>query len=383
MRILIIHPRMSVFGGGERVAVHSIVAALKSGDEVYLASEDFDVAAFEDFFACKGLFKNVYMLTYPSFRPLARRMVLYQRLLYHGWRLRGMLANSGAFDLILSTQDAAYVPSTKVPTIQYCYFPEYFVHLESNPYSLFWKMYYLPAIMLYRDRVRHIDCLLSTSNFTQGFVKEKWRRESTTLYPPCPIDLYKNLTGPKENLVITVGRVVPEKRMNLFLDIARQLPEVKFAVIGSVAQEQESYLQHLQDTAPMNVSFVMSPLRRATDMLARAKVYVHCARNEHFGITIVEAMAAGCVPVVNDSGGPREIVTGDTGYRWTTIEEAVRQISALTNNDALRRKLSSAAASSSSRFAPEAFESGLRKVLARCESPNLGKPWASRGSPVE
>ena len=54
---------MGVFGGGERVAVHSIITALKARHEVLLASEVFDIPAFEDFFACQGLFKQVQTLT--------------------------------------------------------------------------------------------------------------------------------------------------------------------------------------------------------------------------------------------------------------------------------------------------------------------------------
>jgi glycosyltransferase involved in cell wall biosynthesis len=354
---------MSVFGGGERVAIHSIVAALKGGHDVYLASEHFDVPAFEDFFACPGVFKSVHMLTYPSFRPIAERAVLYQRLLYHEWRLKRILPQAGDVDLILSTQDAAYMPSTKSPTVQYCYFPEWFVHLESNPSSLFWKMYYLPGTVFYRSRVDRIDLMLSTSNFTKGYVRKKWGRDSTTLYPPCPIDLYRDLNGPKENLVITIGRVVPEKRMSLFLEIARQLPQVKFAIIGSVAPERESHLQHLKDTAPANVSFVISPLRRVKDLLSKAKIYVHSALNEHFGISIVEAMAAGCVPVVHDSGGPREIVSNDVGYRWNSVTEAVTQISSLVADEATRKELSKASELRAERFTPEVFERDMGKVI--------------------
>ena len=368
MRILVIHPRMSVFGGGERVAVNSIITALNRGHEVRLLSEEFDVAAFEDFFACQGLFKKIRMITYPSFRPVARRAVLYQRLLYHQWRVRKSLPKAGEFDLILSTQDVAYLPHANVPIIQYCYFPEYFVHLESNPSSSLWKTYYWPATLFYHKRVGLVDRLLSTSNFTKGFVREKWHRESTTLYPPCPIELYKDLDSPKEDLVVTVGRVVPEKRMDLFLEMARELPKARFVIIGSVASDQESYLQHLRKIAPPNVSFVVSPLRRVRDVLARSKVYVHCARNEHFGITIVEAMAAGCVPVVNDSGGPREIVTDATGSKWTIVEDAVKQISDLITNDSLRMRLSEAARSRADRFGSEAFQSGLGEALVPFEN---------------
>jgi len=368
MRILVVHPRMSVFGGGERVAVHSIITALKAQNEVLLASEVFDIPAFEDFFACQGLFKQVRLLTYPSFRPIADRAVLYQRLLYHQWRIRGVVTRAKEFDLILSTQDVAYLPSATVPIIQYCYFPEYFVHLESRPSSLLWKAYYLPAIRFYRNRIRDIDCLLSTSNFTRGFVRDKWGRESTILYPPCPIDLYKNPDGQREDLVITVGRVVPEKRMNLFLDLARRLPKVRFVIIGSVARDQESYFRRLQETAPANVSFLMSPLRKLRDVLARAKIYVHCARNEHFGISIVEAMAAGCVPVVHDSGGPREIVTDEVGYRWTLIDQAVEHVSGLITDDGVRGKMSNAAMSRAENFGPDAFEATLANFIRRYQS---------------
>ena len=368
MKVLVIHPRMGVFGGGERVAVHSIITALRARHEVLLASEVFDIPAFEDFFGCQGLFKQVRMLSYPSFRPIADRAVLYQRLLYHQWHIRGVVTRAKDFDLILSTQDVAYLPSATAPVIQYCYFPEYFVHLESRPSSLLWKAYYWPAMLFYRNRIRDIDCLLSTSNFTQGFVRDKWGRESTTLYPPCPIDLYKNTNSQREDLVITVGRVVPEKRMNLFLDLAQRLPKLKFAIIGSVAPDRESYFRRLQEIAPMNVSFLMSPLRKLRDVLARAKIYVHCARNEHFGISIVEAMAAGCVPVVHDSGGPREIVTDEVGYRWKQLDEAAEAISELIADDGLWRKMSTAAVSRAESFGPETFESALADVIRRYET---------------
>jgi len=49
-------------------------------------------------------------------------------------------------------------------------------------------------------------------------------------------------------------------------------------------------------------------------------------KGEHFGITIVEAMSAGCVPVVHDSGGPKEIVNGERGFRWQNLEEIPRMI---------------------------------------------------------
>ncbi len=351
-------------GGGERVAIHSVKEALREGHEVYLATEKFDVDRFEDFFGVQGLFKDVRFFTYEPFRPLVKKAVLYQRLVYNQLRLRSILSKAPAFDLVLNTAEVANQPATRVASVQYCYFPEYFSHLESWTGNELWEAYYWPAKVFYHERVERIDRLLAVSNFTRGFVRQLWGRDSTTLYPPCPIDLYKHLPGPKEDLVITVGRISPEKRMDLFVQMARSLPEIKFAIIGSATVESESYLRRLRDAAPSNVAFVIAPLRKVRDMLGRAKLYVHCARNEHFGITIVEAMAAGCVPVVHDSGGPREIVTDDVGYRWTFPANAVSQISALVKDEISRTEMSDRCRSRAEMFRPEAFESGIGQILS-------------------
>jgi glycosyltransferase involved in cell wall biosynthesis len=363
MRIIIVHPRMSVMGGGERVAIHSIKEALREGHEVYLATEGFDVERFEDFFGVKGLFEDVRLITYRPFRPLIRKAVLYQRLIYHQSRLRMLVSKRSGFDLILNTAEVANQPGASIPAIAYCYFPDYFSHLESNGASRLWELYYWPAKVFYHDRVSRIDRLLAVSDFTRQFVRERWGRESTTLYPPCPVDLYSNLRLPKRDLVVTVGRIAPEKRIGLFLEIARRLPSIEFAIIGSVATDKAPYYDSLKAAAPCNVSFVIAPLRKVSELLGSAKVYVHCAQNEHFGITIVEAMAAGCVPVVNDTGGPREIVSDDVGYRWNNVNQAIGQVSSLIEDEALRRELSKAAVSRARQFGPDAFESGMRRVL--------------------
>ena len=367
MRIVLVHPRMSVMGGGERVAIHSIKEALREGHEVYLACERFDVDAFEDFFGVQGLFKNVRLLTYPPFRPRIRRAVLYQRLIYHQLRLRSIVSKRRGFDLILNTAEVANQPAVRLPAVQYCYFPEYFSHMESNALPRLWEMYYLPARVFYHSRVSHIDRLLAVSDFTRHIVKEKWGRDSTILYPPCPVDLYDNLNLPKENLVITVGRMAPEKRMELFSEIAWRLPDVKFVIIGSIAPGKESYYYKLRATAPANVSFAVSPLRKVRDILGRAKAYVHSAHDEHFGITIVEAMAGGCVPIVHNSGGPREIVTENVGYKWNEVDEAVQQVSNVIEKDEPRKELSKAAEFRSKQFGSDVFESSLANVLREYE----------------
>ncbi|MBO0889214.1 glycosyltransferase, partial [Candidatus Bathyarchaeota archaeon] len=330
MRLVVVHPRMSVLGGAERVAIHSLKAGLEAGYEVALISEEFDPRRIENFFACEGLFERVETLAYPIFKPkLMRRALLYRQLYYHRRQIQRVLAKHPDIHLLLSTQDIGYVPDTSARVVQYCYFPDYFSHIEFGRSVLGWRLYYWPARRYYHERAKHVDGILSTSNYTRDVVKRVWERDSLIIYPPCPVNLYESKEQPKENLVITVGRIVPEKRIEVFLDIARELPSLAFVAIGRTQEGKETYFEHLLKQKPNNASIIDLPLREASDILARAKVYVHCTHSEQFGISIVEAMAAGCVPVVHDSGGPREIVTPEVGFRWLQVDEAVKRIAAL------------------------------------------------------
>jgi len=355
-------------GGGERVAIHSLLAAGKMGNEVTLLSEEFDTAKFEDFFGCDGLFDNVKQLTFAEFKPIiTSSFLLYQRLLYYQSQFRKVLGRHPSFDLVLGTQDVGYVPTTKTPVVQYCYFPEYFRHLQSGSSSPLWEIYYKPARMFYRNRVGKINQFLAVSNYTREFVKEIWGRDSTTLYPPCPVELYKSQNMDVENLAVTIGRIVPEKRMHLFAEIARKLPQFRFAIIGSVASHQDSYYRFLVKNAPSNLSIILSPLRKNRDLLAKAKAYVHCAENEHFGITIVEAMASGCVPIVHNSGGPREIVTEDVGFKWHNTAEAAEQVWRVISDRELQKRMSSESSKRARLFSDDSFESALIEILGAYE----------------
>jgi glycosyltransferase involved in cell wall biosynthesis len=86
---------------------------------------------------------------------------------------------------------------------------------------------------------------------------------------------------------------------------------------------------------------------------------------EHFGITTVEAMAAGCVPVVIDKAGQREIVRhGTDGYRWTTLPELEALTRTVAADEALRARLAASAVERAGAFSEEAFAARWREIAA-------------------
>jgi glycosyltransferase involved in cell wall biosynthesis len=90
----------------------------------------------------------------------------------------------------------------------------------------------------------------------------------------------------------------------------------------------------------------------------------HPLRYEHFGLTTVEAMGAGAVPVVIDGGGQSEIVTpGVDGFLWTSIEQLKALTGRLVANPELCRQMATAARERSRAFGRESFESRLWSVI--------------------
>jgi glycosyltransferase involved in cell wall biosynthesis len=116
-------------------------------------------------------------------------------------------------------------------------------------------------------------------------------------------------------------------------------------------------------------------------LLQSAKIYWHATgfaedetthpeRMEHFGITTVEAMAAGCVPVVINKGGHPEIIQhGVNGFLWNTREELKQYTTVLIQDKALRGRMAATA-----RAGP--------RIFTRSISSNDSSPFCPATSPI-
>ncbi|WP_159904794.1 glycosyltransferase [Salinirussus salinus] len=125
--------------------------------------------------------------------------------------------------------------------------------------------------------------------------------------------------------VVSVGSFHPNKRQLFQLRIASRFPETRFRIVGSVSSESyyERCEQYISDHALDNVNLLTDISDRDLyDILDRSGIFFHTMQNERFGIATVEGLNHGCIPVVHDSGGQREVVP-DSKFRFNTTSDCV------------------------------------------------------------
>src|SRR5438105_3313067 len=359
---------MRYLGGGERLCCETIRALLSIGHQVTMISEVFDPIQVESFFGYKGLFSRVKLLLYPS-RKNVGELGTTSHLIHH---LRGQsrvlkgLRNSAntRFDLVFSTQDAGYIADLNLPVIQWGYFPRSFPRsLRSHsPGDFARTIRYLPLRMYYDRKISRIGLVLAISQYSKEYLDKEWKRPSELVYPACNMVA----SGVKRDLVVTVARAVPVKRLELFWEVARRRPEYEFTMLITQDPTFMEYSMSLARDAPPNGTTVFNPSKEAYHrILEEAKIYMHLMEREHFGITIVEAMSASCVPVVHDSGGPREIVHNDVGFRWRKIDDIPDLV-----DKGMSISPSAAAERRAQDFNYEIFEKRLSSIFSRFEQSN-------------
>jgi len=250
-------------------------------------------------------------------------------------------------------------------TVAYVHYPEYFYHLERGTNRAFWQLYYLPLHLYLKHSVGQVDHLIANSYFTRDEIRRRWNLDATVIYPPVDVEDFAPLE-PREKTVISVGRIVPAKNFLEVAMIASKMRNVVFKIVGVI--QDEEYYDTLLRMKPSNLQILPDLPRSALlSELGKASAYLHCVRKEHFGISVVEAMAAGCIPVVHESGGPKEIVNGGYGYTYRTIEDAVEAISRIIYDDELRRRMTKEVTVRARLYGVEVFKGKIKAFFGKLE----------------
>jgi glycosyltransferase involved in cell wall biosynthesis len=236
--------------------------------------------------------------------------------------------------------------------------------------SLFWRIYIAPYKFMHRFFANYLSTglLVTNSSFSKRAIWKHVGRNSIVVFPPVEIEAFANAAkdAVKKDGVVSCGRYSPEKNYEYVLEVANRLRNVEFAVVGSFSGKKSTvYYEKLRQIVSSkgleNVELLHGV--QFGDLLrhfGEAKVYMHAMKNEHFGITVVEAMAAGLIPVVFRAGGPWEDILkkkqGYFGFSYQDQDEASAIIKMLMANNDLRSEIVNRNAIYVNQFSGSVFE---------------------------
>jgi glycosyltransferase involved in cell wall biosynthesis len=237
---------------------------------------------------------------------------------------------------------------------------------------------YLYQSWAWKKRMDSYDLKTAISGFSSQWTQRRWGINCEVVFPPVNTAFRR---VEKEKVILSVGRFALEsdghtKKQEQMLEVYRQLNADhslgwEYFCVGGLGAtpEHKAYFERLSNIASASGAHLVANVARGelTNLYERASIFWHAAgygedQNvrpifvEHFGISTVEAMAAGCVPVVINKGGQAEIVEhGVNGFLWETLDELRDHTTRLINDDELRARMSEAARTRAQMFSRETF----------------------------
>lgn len=226
------------------------------------------------------------------------------------------------------------------------------------------------------------------------------------IYPPCDLSKLSqfDVAGEREPVIFSLGQFRPEKNQSLQLDILQCLlvrrPEwrdrIHLAIYGGCrdADDRARADALMQRAVSLRLASCVSVVtdvdyQAILEMLEEATIGLHTMEDEHFGINIVEFMAAGPIAVAHASGGPATDIIrepGVTGFLASTVEEYAETIEhILAMPEASRREVRDAARKAVlTRFDSNIFASEFLTLLQPfIRSPPVPAPPPPLGRPAQ
>jgi glycosyltransferase involved in cell wall biosynthesis len=226
----------------------------------------------------------------------------------------------------------------------------------------------------YTKMIRN-STVITNSEYSRHAIQKIFDIDSIILSPPVSIDIFRNSvlfnsSGNRKNMILVISRIHPSKKVENALILARLLKQnrikVRTEIVGNLSSNEIGYYTYLKDmiqkyklenyvTIQINVSFT-----KLVELMRQCKLYLNQCPGEPFGISTVEAMSAGLIPIVPDIGGQTEFVPSK--FHFHTFGEAMQIIlSALNADDSERIRLSN----SVRKFSTNIYIKNLQQIIKK------------------
>jgi len=365
MKIALVHDYLKEFGGAERVL--RVLADMYPTAPIYTAFVTPGSTAAKAF-ADRKLIESPFglLLRYGNLHSPLRFLL--------PWIWKSM--DLSKYDLVISSCSGyiarGFRVSDKTTVIAYCHTPPRFLYgYETSVNLQRYRVVRVYAIIVNHflrlfdfESAQRVDKWIVNSKNVANRVAKFYRKEATVIYPPVETKLFEETAKEVRNDddFLIVSRLVGAKGLIEAVKAAKHLGIRLKIAGGSVGYS--STKEEIEKLGGETVEI----LGRVSDeelayLYARAKGFIALAREEDFGITVVEAMAAGTPVIAFNGGGFREtIIDGETGILIdatdvATLEKAFKRFNEI-KWDKEKPQIQAR------KFSRDKFEEKIRKVVA-------------------
>lgn len=237
--------------------------------------------------------------------------------------------------------------------------------------------------LLNKMKFFRIGEIICNSHFTKKYTDEEFGVESIVVYPPVDVEKFK--PRKKENLVLSVGRfsqLKQAKRQDVLIKAFKKFFDSgydnwRLVLAGGTEVGVDDFIKKLRKSAEgYPIRILESPsFSQIRELYGKARVFWTASgfgvnesndpgRMEQFGIVVVEAMAAGAIPIVFAGGGHKEIIADEeNGFLWKDTNGLLRNTKRIIEEKGLMRELSTKVKANSKIYEYERFEKEIWDIL--------------------
>lgn len=289
------------------------------------------------------------------------------------------------YDVFINADGHETVKPNAKYNIMYCHFFRPRVY-RYRPFKGFFDSLALLATYLFRgmlkNYIKQYDAIYCNSLFSKKWLKKLWKVDAKIIYPF--VEIPKRKPKKKENIILVTGRLSPDKNYEFVVDCFKKIYDsgIKnykcvIAAVGST--EKDEYYNKIKNLiGKYNVKIMANPTnQQLNNLYEKSKIFLMAKGLfvneekfplllENFGMSAAEAASYGCVPLLLNKGGYKEIVRqGKNGFLFNNREEAIEKLKFLIKNEKILSKMSRNAMQDARKFSLERFYKDLDGMMEK------------------